>query len=120
MSQFVITLDNKDSKLKCYNSVTVRLVFWCDIWIILYSVSSTFFFRYFIYFCIFVVFHERKQKKKLKTIRKSFNENNFLLGKPDDDAFVVVIFVCRLIDLRIEDLLMKSHDECLFLMRSRK
>lgn len=67
---------------------------------------------------LFSTSEREREREKIQTIRKSFNENNFLLGKPDDDAFVVV--VCRLIDLRIEDLLMKSHDECLFLMRSRK
>lgn len=91
---------------------------WCDIWIILFSISSTVFFVE-IYSIQMLFPRTRKRKKTFKTIRKSFNENNFLLGKPDDDAFVVVV-VCRLIDLRIEDLLMKSHDECSFLMRSRK
>lgn len=63
-----------------------------------------------------------KKKHEIQTIRKikSFNENNFLLGKPDDVVVVVVVLFSWLIDLRIEDLLMKSHDESLFLMRSRK
>lgn len=116
MSQFVITLDNKDSKLKCYHSLTVRLVFGVTFGLFCIPSLPLFFEIYLL--DAFSTKIEMK-KKTFKTIRKSFNENNFLLGKPDDDAFVVVA-VCRLIDLRIEDLLMKSHDECLFLMRSRK
>ena len=81
MSQFVITLDNKDSKLKCYHLVTVRLVF--GVTFGLFCIPSFPQFFFFKNICFFT-------NGKIQTIRKSFNENNFLLGKPDDDAFVVV------------------------------